>query len=85
MPRKMPGEVADTYLGMLYPTEDYKVYGCASLARCAARLRARVFRRCAGTQSAFFGASRYTSNTRIKFILVVDNQSVKDEEMRMVS
>ena len=29
-PRKTPGEVFDTYLGMLYPTEDYKVYGYIS-------------------------------------------------------
>ncbi len=26
-PRRTPGELADSYLGMLYPTEDYKVYG----------------------------------------------------------
>lgn len=39
---------------MLYPTEDYKVYG-------------------------------YISNTRIKFILVVDEMLQKEDEMRMVS
>lgn len=44
----------DTYLGMLYPTEDYKVYG-------------------------------YISNTRIKFILVVDELLQKEDEVRMVS
>lgn len=38
---------------MLYPTEDYKVYG-------------------------------YISNTRIKFILVVDEMLQKEDEMRMV-
>ena len=53
-PRKTPGEVFDTYLGMLYPTEDYKVYG-------------------------------YISNTRIKFILVVDEMLQKEDEVRMVS
>ena len=53
-PRKAPGEVFDTYLGMLYPTEDYKVYG-------------------------------YISNTRIKFILVVDEMLQKEDEVRMVS
>lgn len=52
-PRKTPGEVFDTYLGMLYPTEDYKVYG-------------------------------YISNTRIKFILVVDELLQKEDEVRMV-
>ncbi len=52
-PRKAPGEIFDTYLGMLYPTEDFKVYG-------------------------------YISNTRIKFILVVDDMLQKEEEMRMV-
>ena len=52
-PRKAPGEIFDTYLGMLYPTEDYKVYG-------------------------------YISNTRIKFILVVDETPQKEDEMRMV-
>ena len=25
--KRAPGEVADCYLGMLYPTEDFKVYG----------------------------------------------------------
>lgn len=38
---------------MLYPTEDYKVYG-------------------------------YISNTRIKFILVVDEMLQKEDEVRMV-
>ncbi len=52
-PRKAPGEVFDTYLGMLYPTEDFKVYG-------------------------------YISNTRIKFMLVVDEMLQKEDEMRMV-
>lgn len=52
-PRKTVGEVFDSYLGMLYPTEDYKVYG-------------------------------YISNTRIKFILVVDEMLQKEDEMRMV-
>ena len=52
-PRKTPGEVFDTYLGMLYPTEDFKVYG-------------------------------YISNTRIKFMLVVDEMLQKEDEMRMV-
>ena len=28
-PRKTPGEPSDAYLGLLYPTEDFKVYGCA--------------------------------------------------------
>jgi len=51
-PRKTPAEVFDTYLGMLYPTADYKVYG-------------------------------YISNTRIKFMLVLDDTQ-KDEKMRMV-
>ncbi|DBA89261.1 TPA: hypothetical protein ACH3X1_016402 [Trebouxia sp. C0004] len=52
-PRKAPGEVFDTYLGMLYPTEDFKVYG-------------------------------YISNTRIKFMLVVDEMLQKEDEMRMM-
>jgi hypothetical protein len=38
---------------MLYPTEDFKVYG-------------------------------YISNTRIKFMLVVDEMLQKEDEMRMV-
>ncbi|KAA6425110.1 MAG: trafficking particle complex subunit 2 -like [Trebouxia sp. A1-2] len=52
-PRKAPGEVFDTYLGMLYPTEDFKVYGSIS-------------------------------NTRIKFMLVVDEMLQKEDEMRMI-
>lgn len=52
-PRKTPSEVFDTYLGMLYPTADYKVYA-------------------------------YISNTRVKFVLIVDDTQ-KDEKMRMVS
>lgn len=52
-PRKTPAEVFDTYLGMLYPTADYKVYA-------------------------------YISNTRIKFMLVLDDTQ-KDEKMCMVS
>ncbi|KAK9799812.1 hypothetical protein WJX73_002139 [Symbiochloris irregularis] len=28
--RTQPGEIADSYLGMLYPTEDHKVYGYVS-------------------------------------------------------
>ncbi len=30
--RRAPGEVADTYLGLLYPTEEYRVYGYISNA-----------------------------------------------------
>jgi trafficking protein particle complex subunit 2 len=26
-PRKTPGDAVDSYLGMLYPAEDFKVYG----------------------------------------------------------
>jgi hypothetical protein len=26
--RRAPGEVPDLYLGLLYPTEEYRVYGC---------------------------------------------------------
>ncbi|KAK9832604.1 hypothetical protein WJX81_002897 [Elliptochloris bilobata] len=53
LPRKSPGEPSDAYLGLLYPTEDYKVFG-------------------------------YVTNTRVKFILVVDEPVPKDEEMRMI-
>lgn len=52
--RKATGEgTGDAYLGMLYPTEDYRVFG-------------------------------YITNTRMKFILVVDEPIPKDEEMRMI-
>jgi len=27
--RRAPGEVPELYLGLLYPTEEYRVYGCA--------------------------------------------------------
>ncbi len=30
VPRKSPGEPSDAYLGLLYPTEDFKVFGCAA-------------------------------------------------------
>lgn len=52
-PPKSIGEPSDAYLGMLYPTEDFKIYG-------------------------------YVSNTRVKFILVVDEVVPKDEEMRLI-
>eukprot|EP01095_Lingulamoeba_sp_RSL-Kostka_P011788 TRINITY_DN4579_c5_g1_i1.p1 TRINITY_DN4579_c5_g1~~TRINITY_DN4579_c5_g1_i1.p1 ORF type:complete len:135 (+),score=10.79 TRINITY_DN4579_c5_g1_i1:52-456(+) len=42
----------NSYLGMLYPTEDYKVYG-------------------------------YVTNTKIKFVIVIDDVEVKDPEIRI--
>ena len=27
--RRTPGDGADAYLGLLYPTEEYRVFGCA--------------------------------------------------------
>ncbi|CAK0783312.1 hypothetical protein CVIRNUC_006511 [Coccomyxa viridis] len=52
-PIKSTGEPSDAYLGLLYPTEEFKIYG-------------------------------YASNTRVKFILVVDEVMPKDEEMRLI-
>lgn len=52
-PQKTPGEPSDAYLGLLYPTDDFKVYG-------------------------------YVSNTKMKFILVLDDMAPKDEEMRLI-
>mmetsp|Transcript_19798 Transcript_19798/g.43037 ORF Transcript_19798/g.43037 Transcript_19798/m.43037 type:complete len:155 (-) Transcript_19798:1229-1693(-) len=51
--KRPTGEVLDTYLGLLYPTEEYKIYG-------------------------------YLTNTNIKFILVVDDASVKDDTISRV-
>ncbi|KAK9823385.1 hypothetical protein WJX72_002400 [[Myrmecia] bisecta] len=53
MPKKSPADTADPYLGMLYPTEDYKVYG-------------------------------YISNTKMKFILVLDEPVAREDDMRMI-
>eukprot|EP00850_Spirogloea_muscicola_P002420 SM000009S23549 [mRNA] locus=s9:631103:632355:- [translate_table: standard] len=45
------GGGSDTFLGLLYPTEDYRVYG-------------------------------YVSNTRIKFVLVADDEELRDADVR---
>eukprot|EP00897_Mesotaenium_endlicherianum_P007533 jgi/Mesen1/6808/ME000035S06192 len=50
-PKKSSSAPSETFLGLLYPTEDYKVYG-------------------------------YLSNTRIKFILVVDEQEPREADVR---
>eukprot|EP00891_Asterochloris_glomerata_P006223 jgi/Astpho2/6223/Aster-03630 len=52
-PRKGPSDLIDAYLGLLYPTEDYKVYG-------------------------------YISNTRIKFLLVLNEQASREDEIRLI-
>lgn len=49
-PKRKVGSPSESYLGLLYPTEDYCVYG-------------------------------YLSNTRIKFILVVDNHDLPDDHV----
>jgi len=35
--RRQPGEVADSYLGLLYPTEDFRVHGWGGWLRVAQR------------------------------------------------
>ncbi|WAR12972.1 TPC2L-like protein, partial [Mya arenaria] len=50
---KNANELRELYLGLLYPTEDYKVYG-------------------------------YVTNTKIKFVIVVEssNTTLRDNEIR---
>eukprot|EP00118_Oscarella_pearsei_P010335 m.63045 g.63045 ORF g.63045 m.63045 type:complete len:144 (+) comp35129_c0_seq7:600-1031(+) len=52
-PGRSGGDLRELYLGLLYPTEDYKIYG-------------------------------YMTNTRVKFIAVVENTNsyAKDTEMK---
>mmetsp|Transcript_17753 Transcript_17753/g.57404 ORF Transcript_17753/g.57404 Transcript_17753/m.57404 type:complete len:139 (+) Transcript_17753:1744-2160(+) len=52
-PSKGAASLNETYLGLLYPTEDFNVYG-------------------------------YMSNTRVKFVMVLDDAEVKDADVRMV-
>ncbi|MCL4166949.1 UNVERIFIED_CONTAM: hypothetical protein GTU68_041168, partial [Idotea baltica] len=53
---KTPGDSRELYLGLLYASEEYKIYG-------------------------------YTTNTRIKFVIITDasNTTLRDNEIRMVS
>lgn len=51
--RRNPGEVPEQYLGLLFPTEEFRVYG-------------------------------YISNTHIKFILVLDEVSPRDDALQKV-
>eukprot|EP00244_Chara_vulgaris_P014369 TRINITY_DN8964_c0_g1_i1.p1 TRINITY_DN8964_c0_g1~~TRINITY_DN8964_c0_g1_i1.p1 ORF type:complete len:144 (-),score=24.09 TRINITY_DN8964_c0_g1_i1:128-559(-) len=51
VPKRGSSGLNETFLGLLYPTEDYKVYG-------------------------------YMSNTKVKFILVVDDADVRDSDIR---
>ncbi|XP_071516004.1 trafficking protein particle complex subunit 2-like protein [Panulirus ornatus] len=52
---KTPGDTRELYLGLLYASEEYKVFG-------------------------------YTTNTRIKFIIITDaaNTTLRDNEIRMM-
>ena len=57
LPRKAPGEPSDAYLGLLYPTEDYKVFGygqtTGSLSRLLTLLLCAAPDAWVGTQQAF--------------------------------
>eukprot|EP00249_Psilotum_nudum_P002501 c15571_g1_i1 orf=124-597(+) len=50
-PKRTGAALNETFLGLLYPTEDYRVYG-------------------------------YLTNTKVKFILVVTDQDVRDADVR---
>ena len=64
----------DTYLGLLYPTEDYKVY-LSFLTVFRGALACLTMR-----------SYGYLTNTKIKFIVVVDDSYVdmKEAELRTV-
>ncbi len=65
--------ILDSYLGMLYPTEDYKVYENYYFSRWC----------------LFFSCCRYgyITNTKIKLIVVIDDSytEIKEAELRTVS
>lgn len=67
MPRK-PNEQLESYLGLLYPTEDFKVYGCAVLLTVSC-----------------MSESRFISSTNTKFVLVFDDLTLKEDDVRLVS
>ncbi len=57
----------DTYLGLLYPTEDYKVYVLPNA--CRFDLESDAGEPCS------YG---YVTNTRLKIIIVIDDEEVKE-------
>ena len=91
-PKKPPQQAGDSFLGQLYSTEDYHVYGCAPLQihvlnPCFRWLVLPVSsssKRRLVSSNPYLCAGRYVTNTRIKIILVVDQSPVKEEDLRTV-
>lgn len=91
-PNRTPGESADPFLGLLYPTEDYKVYGWVIAPAMQTTL---TFMLCKNgelemvsgwlhmvTLICWLTNCRFITNTKIKLVLVVDNGSTpRDEEL----
>ena len=96
-PRKGPSDLIDAYLGLLYPTEDYKVsLGVCLLWQMLLKQRVpdmleanaplqhqmQLWLRCKGLDGAqVYG---YISNTRMKFLLVLNEQASREDEIRLV-
>ncbi|KAJ8785952.1 hypothetical protein J1605_006912 [Eschrichtius robustus] len=66
----------ELYLGLLYPTEDYKVY-----PRAWQRLRSPRAKSVFPNQLCRYG---YVTNSKVKFVMVVDssNTALRDNEIR---
>ena len=76
-------------MGLLYSTEDLQVFGCVaplSQQLHEGNMQVKTLTCWLGSQclsGCSFG--RYMTNTRIKLITVVDDESVKEDEVRSVS
>jgi hypothetical protein len=74
--KRAPNEVTDTYLGLLYPTEEYKIYGYY--------LVFLLLHQFIWLQLTALACCRYITNTNVKFMLVVDDISAKEEALGKV-
>ena len=85
--RPTPGQAADAYLGLLYPTEDYKIYGCLPTAAsylCRPLPLWPESRWLYGSrQLKSKRLCRYITNTKVKLVLVIaiNTTNFKDDDL----
>uniref|UniRef100_A0A4W5N714 Trafficking protein particle complex subunit 2-like protein n=1 Tax=Hucho hucho TaxID=62062 RepID=A0A4W5N714_9TELE len=82
---KAMADQRELYLGLLYPTEDYKVY--PHMIRILYYTCLHVFYQIENILLYRHTRYGYVTNSKVKFVIVVDssNTSLRDNEIRSVS
>jgi hypothetical protein len=78
-------EGPNPYLGLLYPVQELKVYGCVPLGTRSGLVTLTRTTLSGGVHACFrLAHCRYLTNSGVKIILVLDDSSAKDDAVTRV-